>query len=56
MKRYRNVKLDSDAMLSGTISFGEDIDENADISFSEIEDDTDVEEMNVVSDAPAEEE
>ena len=56
MKRYRNVKLDSDAMLSGTISFDEDIDENEDISFSEIEDDTDVEEMNVVSDAPAEEE
>ncbi len=56
MKRYRNVKLDSDAMLSGTISFDEDIDGNEDISFSEIEDDTDVEEMNVVSDAPAEEE
>ena len=56
MKRYRNVKLDSDAMLSGTISFDEDIDENADISFSEIEDDTDVEEMDVVSDASAEEE
>ena len=60
MKRYRNVKLDSDSMLTDTISFDEDLDENIDeneeISFSEIEDEADVEEMDVVSDAPAEEE
>ena len=56
MKRYRNVKLDSDAMLSGTISFDEDIDEDEDIVFSEMEGDTDVEEMDVVSETSAEEE
>ncbi|MBQ1172996.1 MAG: DNA-directed RNA polymerase subunit beta' [Lachnospiraceae bacterium] len=60
MKRYRNVKLDSDSMLTDTISFDEDLDENIDeneeISFSEIEDEADVEEMDAVSDAPAEEE
>ena len=56
MKRYRNVKLDSDAMLSGTISFDEDIDEDEDIVFSEMEGDTDVEEMDVVSETSTEEE